>query len=476
MSNSTFATRTSHRKPLRSAALAVAALTASSVFAQTDLAPVSVVGNGVTYTDAPAMATVNVVNFGDALVGNYTLEILLSTDATIDVADLVVASISTAQLGAVNVPVTLPGSAPTGLVHWGARISDAAGELALANNATIGTQVFVQTLDLELDDASPIHFFVRPTDVTTLIAEVNVFNQGSDDSVLVFSIEKDGIAPWLEITPPSSFCVGGDGPQPVQLTANYEGLLPGLYSTTVRFQNFSHASDFIEVPVTLEVGDPKFIPGDRLLGQVATIGDKDDMKFDAVKGMKLQIKFGVKAGTLNPRVEVVDPDGNVEKVLVFSNTKKLKKVAKLKKSGEYTLRVVADDGSSTGGWFARTNRKLPKQGHARVVTVKDPGTGIARVEVRLLPGATLDFAVKQGKKFAGPAILALAAPFGGSYDIAANIQPTSGVETRVEDVETQEVGSYWIEVAGFGANAKASAKVKILPVQPKRGKAKIYMP
>lgn len=467
------------RAPMRCrrlATFAIAALASAEALAQADLAPASTIGNGTTYTDAPAMATVNVVNLGDALIGTYTLEIVLSTDAIVDGADFVAASIATSALGVVNVPVTLPIGAPTGLLYWGSRISGVSGELAVNNNSAIGTQVYVQTLDLVLDDPSPIHFFVRSSDTVSLLAEVNVINQGSDNSVLVFSIEKIGAAPWLEVTPPSSFAVAGDGPQPIELVANYEGLLPGVYSTTLRFQSFSHPNDFEELPVTLEVGDPKFVPGDRLLGQVAVIGDADEMKFDAIKGMKLQLKFGVKSGDLNPRVEVVDPDGAVEKVLVFSNTKKLKKVAKLKKSGEYTLRVKAEDGSTTGGWFARTNRKLPKAGHARVVTVKNPGAGAASVEVRLLPGATLDFAVKEGKKFAGPPLLALTAPLGGSFDIASNIQPTSGSETRVEDIETHDVGSYWIEVGGFGGNPKAAAKVKVLPVQPKRGKAKIYVP
>jgi hypothetical protein len=460
-----------------SIALAISAVyCGAAIAAPTDLAATSVVGAGTTYTDAPTYVTVNVANFGDPLVGSYTIEVVLSLDNAVDASDLVVASVTTSALGAVGIPLSLPVSAPTGLLRWGSRISGVAGEVATGNNQTIGTQVYVQTLDLALEDATPIKFFVRPNDVTTLIAEVNVTNLGTVDSVLVFSIDPLSAAPWLEIDPPSSFVVAGDPSQPIELKALYDGMLPGVYTTTLRFQNFTHPNDFVDLPIELEIGDPKFVPGDRLLGQVATIGDLDAMKFDAIKGMKLGIKFGVKSGDLKPRVEIVDPNGQVEKTLVFSSTKKVKKVAKLKMNGEYTLRVVANDGTSTGGWFARTNRWLPKQGEARVVKVKNPNATWAEVEARLLPGATLDFAVRYNNSFGGPLQLALDAPTTGSYDIAGNIQPTSGNETRVEDVETSDVGSYWIQVGGFGASQKAACKVKILPVQPKRGKAKVYTP
>ncbi len=465
------------RRCLLTLALATALGASSSAFAGVpDLGPTSVVGPGTSYTSAPTIVTVNVANFGDPLIGNYTLEIVLSTDSVVDGSDLVVGSLSTSTLGYVGVPLTVPANAPTGLLYWGARISGASGELALANNAAIGTQGYVQALDLSLDDASPIQFFVRPSDVTSLQAEVVVNNLGTPDSVLVFSVDPQQPAPWLEIAPPSSFAVAGQTGQPIDLIAHYEGLVPGSYSTTLRFQNFFNTSDFVDLPVTLTVGDPKFVPGDRLLGQVASIGDKDDMKFDGIKGMLLKIKFGVKAGDLAPQVQVIDPNGQVETTLNFSNKQKLKKVAKLKTSGEYTLRVLSKDGTTTGGWFAKTDRKLPKAGEARVVNVKSPGAGFASVEVRLLPGAKLDFAVRINNVFAGPTQLGFMSPLGSQLDILSNIQPANGKETRVEDVLTEKCGSYFIEVAGFGADPKAKAKVGVLPVQPKRGKAKVYVP
>jgi hypothetical protein len=94
---------------------AFAVLLAGAANAATDLAPISVVGAGTSYTKAPTLVTVNVANFGDPLVGSYTLEVLLSTDAVIDGSDLTVGTLSTSAIGSVNVPVTLPANALTGL-------------------------------------------------------------------------------------------------------------------------------------------------------------------------------------------------------------------------------------------------------------------------------------------------------------------------------------------------------------------------
>lgn len=442
-----------------------------------DLAPISVVGPGTTYTDAATLATVNVGSFGDPLVGTYLLEILISADTAVDGSDPVVASVVTGATGSINVPVTLPPTVPTGLVHWAARISGVADEVATANNAAVGTAVMVQSLDLAIVDGGPIQFFVRPTDVTLLAADVVVQNLGSPQSVLVFSVDALAPAPWLEITPPSSFAVGGEPAQPIQLKANYVGLVPGTYTTTLRFQSYSHAADFEDVPVTLEVGDPKFIAGDRLVGQIAVPGDADELKFDGVKGMKLRLRIGVKSGDLTPRIEVIDPQGGVEKVLDFAaKAKGIEKIAKLKGTGEYSIRVVGQTGAQTGAYWLKTGRKLPKAALARIKKVTDPGSGIAEVEVRLLPKATLDFAVDPNASFAGTVALGFSTSTGTALDILANTLPGSGDEIRVEDVEIATVGDYRIDVAGFGPSPKAKAKVHIAPVQPKKGAAKVYVP
>lgn len=455
---------------------AFAVLLAGAANAATDLAPISVVGAGTSYTKAPTLVTVNVANFGDPLVGSYTLEVLLSTDAVIDGSDLTVGTLSTSAIGSVNVPVTLPANALTGLLYWGVRLSNVQGETSTANNASIGTQTYVQSLDLELDDPSPIVFSVRPTDVTTLLDEIKVVNNGSAGSVAVFSVETLSPASWLEFDPPSSFAVAGGNGQAVSIRANYEGLEPGTYTTTLHFESYLDANDFIDLPITLVVGKSKFIPGDRLLGQVGTINDKDEMNFDAVKGEKLVLSFKVKAGNLQPRVEVVNPLGDVESTVDFANGAILKKVIKLKLSGEYTLRVIAKDGNSTGSYLIKSSRKLPKTARARVLKIAKPESGPATVEVRLLPGATLDFAMSPGKKFAGPATLSFVNPLGNSLDITNNIQPAAAGHVRVEDVETKMTGSYVIQIAGFGSDPKAKATIRVLPVQPKKGNAKVYIP
>jgi hypothetical protein len=467
--------RAALRRTLAGAALL--GLAGQAAAAEPDLGPVAVVGPGTTYLDAPSLVTVHVANFGDPLVGDYTIEILLSADGIVDPSDPVVAVTTASGTGAINVPVTLPNGLSTGLQSWAARLSGAAGELALANNALVGTLVYVEALDLELADPSPLVFGLRPTDPIPAPIELFVNNLGSPGSVLVFSIQVLNPVPWLVVDPPSSFAVGGEAGQPITLAIDHTGVMPGVYPTTLRFQSWSHPADFVDLEVTLDVGLPRFVVGDRLLGQVAVPGDVDEMNFDGLKGMKLKLAAGVKSGDVATRVEIVDPDGQVEKVVNFKPSKKLiQKVVKLKQSGEYTLRVVDKSGNGTGGYVIQTNRRVPKAARPRFVKVTDEGGGIGDVEVRMLPGAKLDFVVKPNQMFAGPVALGFTTAAGTPLDILANILPPSGGAVRVENVLIQTVGAYWIHVAGFGGTPGSKAKVKVLPVQPKKGKSKLYLP
>lgn len=439
-----------------------------------DLVAVSMVGPGTANLNTQSLVAINVANTGDP-VATYHGEIVLSADATVDGGDYVVGAFDTA-VGNGSQVLTIPADAPTGLQHWGLRIAPAAGEVDAADNAVIGTQVYVLSLDLVLADPSPIVFSVRPTDDKELVADVTVTNLGTEGSVLVFSATALTPAPWLEITPPSSFAVAGEDGNAMQLKANYKGLVPGTYSTTLRFQDWAIDSDYEDLEVKLVVGDPKFVIGDRLVGQIATPGDSDDIKFDAIKGLILTLKLAIKSGELAPVVTLIDPDGDVEQTVEFAHASHPQyKTAKLKKSGEYTLKLT-DAGDATGAYALKTNRKLPKSAKPRLLNLGNPGGGTSDVEVRMLPEATLDFSVKPNAKFAGPVLLGFMNPVGGPYDIVANIQNGGNGSLRVEDVELENVGSYEIQVGGFGGDPKAKAKVHVLPVQPPVGKSKLYLP
>lgn len=442
---------------------------------QVDLDADSAYGPARVYVNTSVTVHVNVQSLGDPLVGDYTAEVILSNDLIVDAGDTVVATLDSDFYGLQTLVASIPPTMTSGLYAWGLRILPAAGEVNLANNAVLTDPVEVARTDLALDDPSPISVFVAASDEEAPSASVLVQNEGTLTSVLIFTVVDQGPAPWLTIDPLSSFAVSGQEGNEINLFFDHSQLPPGDYSTTIRFINYNLPSDFEDLEINLTVGLAEFTPGDRIIGQISSSGDTDRIAFEAVEGMRLVLKMVTPTGKLRPRILLFDPDGNLEKVLRYRHSKKfVKKLAKLKKTGIYTMEI-SGRGDTIGAYRIKTNRKLPKRARAHRSRLASPGAGgTVDSAVRLLSGATLDFSATPNKKFTGPLLVTFTAPGGLPYDIAPFSHIEDGV-VMVEDLQLDELGEFIIHVSGYGADPKESVKLHVLPVQSPKGRGKVYL-
>lgn len=438
-----------------------------------DLVAVFANGPGQTHANSQQIVAIHVANLGDALVGDYTAEVVLSEDDVVDAGDLVVGTIDSDFLGTQGVLVDVPFAVPTGQLRWGLRVLAAPGETNLDNNTAIGTVTNIFKTDLSVPDADPIELFWRPTDGDAPTAEIVIENVGSMSSILVFTAETLNPTPWLDLDPESSFAIAGEDGNAVTLVTNPEGLAIGTYNTTVRFQNFTEVTDYVDVDVSLTIGPAIFTPGDRLVGHISVPGDIDLVNCDLLEGEKLAIKMKSKQD-LKPRVTVIDPDGMVEKVVKFKGGSDYqKKTLKAKKTGTYTL-LFEGKGSSIGSFHVKTGRKLPKKAQPRKVKVTGDAQGKAFIDVLAHDGAKLDFAVAPKSSLDEALALILHKPLGGVVDLNTAVQFGPGDEVLCEDLTVDEIGAYQIEIGGLGQGAKA--KVSVFPVHPQKPRAKIYLP
>ncbi|MFG0317171.1 MAG: hypothetical protein ACF8XB_07860, partial [Planctomycetota bacterium JB042] len=334
----------------------------------------------------------------------------------------------------------------------------------------------VYATDLELADPTPIDVFVSQDQGALEPIPVIVENVGTEGSILIFNVVELTPVPWLTVDPPTSFAIAGEDGNEVHLTIDHTQLAQGVHTTTVRFRNFQHPDDFVDLPVTVNVGAARFVPGDAILGQMSTPGDIDEIQFTALEGMKLKLNVKVLAGKLKPLVTVVDPDGAIEKIVKFKGSKSgITKGIKLKRSGEYMLRISGKK-DSLGIYQMKTKAKFPKAGRARNLKWKGlPNGDLAVAEALMLPGGTLEFAADPNGVFSGPVTLGLTDPSGAMFDVSSFMTSAASGEVAVEGLPIVETGAYLITAGGFGGGKKEKLKLAILPFQPPAGKGKIYL-
>lgn len=428
------------------------------------------------YVGQDVPVSIDIRSLGDQVGVNYLAEIVLSSDFVIDPGDTLVATVNNMVFGPQNVTASLPVGMAQGTYNWGLRVYPLAGETDNSNNIAFAGPCVVHRTALQLDDPADIIAFARINDPTGPVVTVRVDNIGTDDSSMLFQVEQLDPAPWLVIDPDSGSADAGVEGQDVNLNFHHEGLPPGDYMTTVRFNNLTTPDDFQELNVTLSVGEARFVPGDRIMGLLADSSDADTLVFDAVKGMKLELRTRVPVGNLALRVTLIDPDGGTEEVVKFKNSTKLvNKLVKLKKSGEYTMLIGARNGTS-GIYRVRTGGELPKKARPYDFKMLSPlAGGGARAKVLILRGATLEFILKPNGRFAGPLTMSFETPGGGLLDLSGNTTPGPGTSVLISGLELSETGPFVLELGGFGADDRAKVNVRVMPVQPPHGTSRIYM-
>ncbi len=449
---------------------------APSATAAHDLRATTVNGPGQVYVGSTVHATIKIDNLGDPLIGGYVAQVVLSEDVVIDASDTVVGSVTSDVLGSQTVGCTIPFGLPDVPHVWGLHVM-APGDDDVTNNWNVGPFVNVFYVDLALDDPSPITVAVNAFGPVPDPIPVTVNNVGTPSSIVVFDVEELTPADWLMVDAPNSFAVGGFPGNDVFLRIDHAGLVPGVYTTTLRFRNSYYMDDYEDLDLTLVVGRAVFKPGDKIFGQIAGAGDIDELEFDAVAGMKLVVRVRSSSGDIVPKLSLVDPDGYVDDVVVFKHSKQLvKKLLKAKGSGRYVLRVEGKKGTK-GGYAIKTHRKMPKSANAH--TRKFKGLGYEEAAVApalLLPGGTLEYAIAPNSKFEGPLGLSVKLPAGSLMDLSGAMDVLPNGTVKIEGLDNEDAcGCFELWIDGFGGGPKEKVKVMVLPTQPQQGKGKVYV-
>jgi len=449
-------------------------LTTSEAQGQVDLVAQLINGPGMAHVDQDILVTVSVGNDGDALRGDFTLELILSDDFTLgDADDVVVGSDTSSLLGPRGVIANVPVGVPDVQHFWALRVLPVGGEVVTNNNEIFGSAVNVISTDLVLDDPTPIDVFMNNGQGAVTPIPVIVSNGGTSGSILIFSVDEVTPEPWISVDPPSSFAIAGEPGNEISISIIPELLSPGVNNATLRFSNFQDPIDVHDLSVTVTVGAARVNPGDRVFGQISSAGETDEFVVTAVAGERLFFTSKIFAGNLKPVLTIIDPDGAVEKILKFKGASK--KGYKVKKSGEYRV-VIAGKKTTLGVYSIKTKGKLPKSARARKLKIKGLAQGaVAAIDVMMLPGATLEFAADPNGKFTGPLFLGFADPAGAVFDVSGNTSTAATGEVVVEDLQINETGAWGINLGGFGGAKKEKVKLSILPFQPPAGKGKIYL-
>ncbi len=465
---------------LASAGIAALFAAPPAADAQVDIEATQIAGPANIHIGGMHPVNIQVKNVGTMpIFENYTAEVVLSDDLAIDATDPIVGMVTSNIEGFQQIITEIPLSLPGKPYVWGLRILQSNGELNLSNNFVLGQKVNVFLLDIELDDDSPITAFVRAEEDLLEPISVRVNNVGTPGSIVVFNVASlDPVPPpWLMIEPPSSFAIGGLPGNDILLNFDHTLVPPGDYTTTLRFTNFQNVTDFEDLVVTLSVGNAAFVPGHKFQGQIVDSNDVDEIVFEGLEGQLLKLRVRTMSGNLAPQLSIIDPNDMVEHVLKFKKHvgSYILKNVKLKTSGEYTVRIEGQGGTK-GAYMVKSGRKLPKESHPRKLKVKNPGNGLpVEFPVRILKEGTLEWSGKPNDEFAGPLAFGLTLPSGADFDVTGNSTQDLDGGIKVEGVEMSESGEHVIRVSGFGAGTDEMVKVFIVPVQPVRGKGKIYI-
>ncbi|MBK6942823.1 MAG: hypothetical protein IPH13_21840 [Planctomycetes bacterium] len=189
-----------------------------------------------------------------------------------------------------------------------------------------------------------------------------VVNSGVSGTSLNWAVTEDPEVSWFSLTPTSGTQPTGGGINSVG-SFDLAGLTAGTYSTTLKFRNTdapNDATQSFDFPVTLIVANPKFIPGQRLIGSIPTPEKLRTIDVDVLAGLKMTFRIKTTVGNLKPRIQILDSQGAELKTFVFKASKKFKKKAfTFANTGTHAIRIFGD-GVTTGEFEITTQRKLPK--------------------------------------------------------------------------------------------------------------------
>ena len=209
-----------------------------------------------------------------------------------------------------------------------------------------------------------------------------------------------------------------------------------------------------------------FVPGDRIEGSIDSAGDRQEVVFDGLKGMKLKLTVTELTGTLAPKLTLFDPAGEEVWTKKFKSSGSDQSASeKLSADGRYRLRIEGKN-DSTGSFALLTDRK--DSGEMSSVKEKAKPSGgedHAVVTFRALDGATVDISVEPNDKFTEAPAVSLTDRNGNEIDVSG-ATTEDGNDVAVSGVSILKTNLFRVVVDDFPSAKKAKAKVKITITQP----------
>lgn len=308
-----------------------------------------------------------------------------------------------------------------------------------------------------------------------------VLNNGASGTSLKWEVTEDPAVTWFSLTPSSGTQPTGGGINSVG-SFDLAGLAAGTYGTTLKFRNTeapSDATQMFDVPVTLIVSNPKFVPGQRLIGSIPTADKIRTIDVDVLTGLKMTFSIRTTDGNLKPRISILDDQGAELKTFAFKASKKFKKKTfTFSKHGVHTVRIFGD-GVTTGAFEVTTKRKLPKLALPR--SIKNVSASedyiIVELPVYSLKGALLNVNIIGTTFNANTLTRTFLTPVESVYNVGAYSQSVGNGAYLVQVPLTQS-GEYTLRLSGFNTkdmvtglkpNPLEKCTVTISPIQPVEG-------
>ncbi|MBK6940076.1 MAG: hypothetical protein IPH13_07690 [Planctomycetes bacterium] len=438
-----------------------------------ELEAVSLVLPGQANAGATIAASAEIRIVGDSAGNPVHLDVVWTDDAVLDAGDPVIGSTAVDFDGIHGLVVTLPAAATAGPHHVALRVVPFPDEIDRTDNVVFAAPIEILVPDLAFASNAPLAFAATSVD-PDLAVDVAVINSGTPGSFGLFEIALQKPVTWLEVVGASGVAVAGSAPATFTVLVHAEGLVPGVYANVLLMtqQGAPHAVQAL--PVTLTIGAPWFVPGDRVRTTLAA-GAARELRFDTLAGMKLalttiELNKGARVESW-VRPENYDPAEPVTVPHKMLKAVKKKVVLKTPTSGIYFLRLTNPTSSPVTIELA-TGRGLPKTALPRVATLRQAAPEITAL---LLPGATADATFLANDYVTGPLALTATCAAGsmsglGQYTVLAT--PDALVLT---DLPVPSGPYLTLRAENFGDHAKARVKVNVTPKQPALGTALIVL-
>lgn len=446
---------------------------AHAAAAGVELEAVSLVLPGQANAGASVAASAEIRIVGDLAGNPVQLEVVWTDDAVLDAGDPVIGSTEATFEGIHGLTVKLPNAAAAGPHHVALRVVPFPNEVDRTDNVVFAAPIEILVPDLTFASSAPLTFAATSVD-PDLAVDVAVINSGTPGSFGLFEIALQKPAAWLEVIGASGVAVAGGAPATFTLLVHAEGLVPGVYTNVVLLteQGAPHAVQ--SLPVTLTIGAPWFVPGDRVRTSLAP-GAARELRFETLAGMKLTLTAleldkgaRVEAWVRPAGYDAAEPVAVLHKVL---KAVKKKVVLKTPTSGTYFLRLTNPTPNPVTVELG-TSRGLPKAALPHAATLRKAAPEVTAL---LLPGATADVTLLANAYVAGPLALTATCAVGsmsglGQYTVLAT--PDALVLT---DLPVPSGPYLTLRAENFGDHAKARVKVKVTPKQPALGTALIVL-